>query len=131
MGDLRQFEDLEVWKGACALATEVYELTERNERLSRDFGLKDQIRRAAVSIASNIAEGFERGSRREFIRFLYTAKGSAGELRTQLHILREIGYISGAEFNALFTDVTSIAKQLGGFIAHLKKKEEVRKEEER
>jgi len=128
MANLRHFEGLEVWKDACALATKVYELTENNERLRRDFGLKDQIRRAAVSIASNIAEGFERSSKREFIYFLYTAKGSAGELRTQLHILREIGYISSAEFDALFTDVMSIAKQLGGFIAYL---QNVKMEEEK
>lgn len=70
----RRFEELEVWKGACALAAKVYKLTEKNERLNRDFGLKDQVRRAAVSIASNIAEGFERGSKREFIHFLYTIR---------------------------------------------------------
>lgn len=74
------FEELEVWKRSCRLAVRVYELL----RECRDYGLRDQMSRAAVSIASNIAEGAERDSRAEFARFLHIAKGSAAELRTQL-----------------------------------------------
>jgi four helix bundle protein len=83
------FEDLEVWKIACALAVHVYEQL----RDSRDFGLRDQMQRSAVSIASNIAEGAERGGR-DFIRFLSIARGSSSELRTQAYIAQRIESIS-------------------------------------
>ncbi|MEJ2685452.1 MAG: four helix bundle protein [Candidatus Sulfobium sp.] len=78
----KRFEDLEVWKSSYKLAVEIY------KRFSncKDYGLKDQITRSSVSVPSNIAEGFERNSNKEFIRYLYIAKGSCGELRTQLHI---------------------------------------------
>ena len=82
----RSFEDLEVWKKACRLTVRVYEVL----RECRDYGLKDQMTRAAVSIASNIAEGAERDSAAEFIRFLHIAKGSAAELRTQTYIAFQI-----------------------------------------
>ncbi len=122
---VKRFEDLEIWQRACDMAAQVYKLTEKNEALKRDYGLKNQIRRAAVSIGSNIAEGFERGSKKEFIHFLYTAKGSAGELRTQLRILREIGYISSTEFEPLLKEVVSLSKQIARFIDYLK--EDLRK----
>ncbi|PIP40913.1 MAG: four helix bundle protein [Desulfobacterales bacterium CG23_combo_of_CG06-09_8_20_14_all_51_8] len=80
------FEDLEVWKRACNLAVQTYEIMKN----CRDYGLKDQMTRAAVSIASNIAEGAERDSKAEYIRFLHIAKGSAAELRTQVYIVRKI-----------------------------------------
>jgi four helix bundle protein len=124
---VKRFEDLEIWQRACDLAVQVYRLTEENEGLKRDYGLKDQIRRAAVSIGSNIAEGFERGSKREFIHFLYTAKGSAGELRTQLRILKGISYISPEEFEPLLREVVSLSKQIARFINYLE--EDLRKEE--
>ena len=84
------FEDLEVWKEAMRLAERVYvEL-----RHCRDFGLRDQMQRAAVSIPSNIAEGYERQSNKEFIQFLHVAKGSCGELRTQLILARNLQAVS-------------------------------------
>ena len=84
------FEDLEVWKEAMRLAERIYiEL-----RHSRDFGLRDQMQRAAVSIPSNIAEGYERQSNKEFIQFLHVAKGSCGELRTQLILARNLQAVS-------------------------------------
>jgi four helix bundle protein len=85
----QSFEDLEVWKRGCRLATDIYE----SFRESRDFALPDQMTRAAVSIPSNIAEGHERGTNKEFVRFLRIAGGSAAELRTQLYIARKVGLI--------------------------------------
>ncbi|MFC1859662.1 four helix bundle protein [Thermodesulfobacteriota bacterium] len=82
----RSFEELEVWKRGCRLAVRVYEVLAQ----CKDYGLKDQMTRAAVSISSNVAEGAERDSRQEFIRFLHISKGSAAELRTQVYIARQI-----------------------------------------
>jgi len=84
-GKVSSFEDLNVWKEAMRLAVDLYKILEK----CRDFSLKDQMQRAAVSIPSNIAEGFERDTNKEFIRFLYIAKGSSAELRTQLYIVIE------------------------------------------
>jgi len=81
---IKYFEDLEVWREARHLTRQVYQITQ-DATFSRDFGLRDQIRRAAVSVMSNIAEGFERGGNREFIQFLYVARGSCGEVRSQLY----------------------------------------------
>ncbi len=81
------FENLEVWKSGCRVAVRIYEIL----KTCKDYGLKDQMTRAAVSVPSNIAEGAERDSKLEFIRFLHIAKGSAAELRTQLYIARQIG----------------------------------------
>src|SRR6266852_9073944 len=87
-----RFEDLECWQRAKSLAVELYAISKDGE-FGRDFGLRDQIRRAAVSIASNIAEGKERETVSEFIRYLYMAKGSAGEVMTQVIIAEEVGYL--------------------------------------
>lgn len=86
------FRDLLVWQEAKLLAVDTYRITEEN--FARDFALKGQMQKAAVSVASNIAEGYERGSDKEFVRFLLIAKGSLSELRTQFEIAMEIGYIS-------------------------------------
>jgi four helix bundle protein len=82
----RSFEELDVWKKACALSVDLY----RTLRDLRDWGFRDQVGRSSVSVPSNIAEGFERGSTKEFIHFLFIAKGSAGELRTQLYLAMEL-----------------------------------------
>ncbi|MBI2175020.1 MAG: four helix bundle protein [Candidatus Omnitrophica bacterium] len=89
---IKYFEDLEVWKEARQLARRVYQITQ-DTAFSRDFGLRDQIRRAAVSVMSNIAEGFERGGYQEFTQFLYVARGSCGEVRSQLYVALDQGYI--------------------------------------
>ena len=86
MGDINTFEDLEIWKRGCQLAVDVYVANHE----SKDFGLKDQMQRAAVSIPSNIAEGCERDSTPDFIKFLRYSKGSCGELRTQLYISERV-----------------------------------------
>jgi len=87
---IKGFEDLEVWKTAMQLVVEVYALFKQN----KDFGFRDQIQRAAVSIPSNIAEGYERQTNKEFVQFLYIAKGSSGELQTQLYIAIKLEYIA-------------------------------------
>lgn len=97
------------------MAVYLYKLTAKGS-FSRDFGLRDQIRRAAVSIPSNIAEGDERDTNKDSVRFLYIAKGSLAELLTQLEICKEIGYISNEEFLYLSEEYTKIAKMLGKLI---------------
>lgn len=94
------FEDLFIWQKAVEFAKEIYLITERNG-LKNDFGLKNQMRNSAVSISSNIAEGFERRSRKEYLNFLNIAKGSAGEIRSQLYIACEIGYLEKTEHDIL------------------------------
>jgi len=92
------FKQLRVWQEAKMLAVEVYRITATG-RLAKDFGLRDQMQRSAVSIASNIAEGYERHSDKEFIRFLLIAKGSLSELRTQLEIAKDIEYVDQENFD--------------------------------
>lgn len=96
------FEDLFIWQNAVEFAREIYKATEKNG-LKTDFGLRGQLRNAAVSISANIAEGFERRSRKEYLNFLNIAKGSAGEVRSLLYIALEIGYINKEEFERLRT----------------------------
>lgn len=110
------FEELEVWKRSCRLAVQVYELLKE----CRDYGLHDQMSRAAVSIASNIAEGAERDSRTEFARFLHIAKGSAAELRTQVYIAERIGVLTPAQARPLIVELKEISSMLHGLIKSLK-----------
>ncbi len=110
------FEDLEVWQKACKLAVRVYETLKD----CKDYGLRDQMTRAAVSIASNIAEGAERGSAPDFIRFLHIAKGSASELRTQAYIACRIKIIPDQTQKELANELISISKMIHGLIRSLK-----------
>ncbi len=119
MATYESFEELEVWKLAMDLCTEVYSITNK-DAFSKDFGLKDQIRRCSVSVPSNIAEGHERDSKNQFIYFLTIAKGSCGELKTQLMIARNLKYIDENTYLQLANKSTLIGKQLGGFINYLK-----------
>ena len=91
------FKELRVWQAAKELAVAVYRLGSP-DGLDRDFGLRSQMRRAAVSVAANIAEGYERNSDKDFVRFLFIAKGSLGELRTHLEIASAVGYLTSDEF---------------------------------
>ena len=109
---IRRFEDLGVWQKARDLAVAVYRITQ-DGRFARDFGLRDQIRRAAVSVMSNIAEGFDRYSRPEFRNFLSIARGSASEVRSQLHLALALGYITQSEFDRLNELCWEIARMLG------------------
>lgn len=110
---IRRFEDLFSWQKSVEFAKEIYVLTER-KGLKTDFGLKDQMRRAAVSIPTNIAEGFERRSNKEYLNFLNIAKGSAGEIRSLLFVAFEVGYIERPELNVLIEK----SKFLSGSIAN-------------
>lgn len=101
------------------LADAVYS-TSNMGPFAKDFGLRDQMRRAAVSISSNIAEGFERNSKPEFIRFLAIAKGSAGELRSQLYLAHRQGYLTDDSFNALYAKVLDVSCKISRFIEYLR-----------
>ncbi len=114
------FEDLHIYQRARELANAIYTITKGND-FARDFGLIDQIRRAAVSILSNIAEGFERGSKTEFIQFLYIAKGSCGEVRAQLAIAQDQNYLQHNEYQRLYDLCKQISGMISNFIAHLQK----------
>jgi four helix bundle protein len=111
------FEDLDVWKRSCRLAVQVYELLKD----WRDFGLKDQLCRSAVSVPSNIAEGAERDSKAEFIRFLHIAKGSVAELRTQIYIAQRIGILTSSNKDTLVLELKEISAMLQGLINSHKK----------
>jgi four helix bundle protein len=114
MGDkVERFEDLIAWQKARGLTRDVYKATGTGE-FSRDFGLKDQIRRAAVSIMSNIAEGFERGRPSEFHQFLSVAKASCAELRAQLYVALDAGYITDDLFNELMLKAMEVGRIIGG-----------------
>ena len=120
MATFQKFEDIAAWQRARELTKDIYTLTSKGE-FSRDFGLKDQIRRASVSIMSNIAEGFERSGTGEFGYFLATAKGSAGEVRSQLYVALDQQYISSPTFAQLNSSVTEISKMVAGLMMYLKK----------
>lgn len=112
------FEDIESWKKARELTNLIYRHSKRGE-FARDFGLRDQIRRASTSIMSNIAEGFERGGDKEFLQFLPTAKGSCGEVRSQLYVALDQEYLSQAEFEELRQRAVSISRLISGFMTYL------------
>ena len=109
------YRELRVWQRAKELAVTIYKLSSTGP-LSRDLGLRDQIRRAAVSIPSNIAEGDERDTKKDSVRFLYIAKGSLAELRTQLEIARDIGALDAASFAQLEVTCAEIGRMLGSLI---------------
>lgn len=113
------FEDLEIWKSARNLTNRIYKLTKRGE-FSKDYGLIDQIRRAAVSIMSNIAEGYERGGNQEFIQYLSIAKASCGEVRCQIYIAADQGYVERKEAAELIDDCKKISVMIHKFMEHLK-----------
>ena len=110
------FEELDVWKSGTQVAIRVYELLKG----CRDFGLKDQMTRAAVSIPSNIAEGAERDSIKEFIRYLHIAKGSAAELRTQVYIAHQVCLVSYDDFCEITSRLETISKKIHRLIEYLK-----------
>jgi four helix bundle protein len=118
----QSFEDLHVYERATELVNAVYAAT-RTVQFGRDFALTSQIRRASVSIMSNIAEGFERGSKTEFIQFLYISKGSCGEVRAQLQIARDQNYISNADYEKLAALCRQVGAMLSNFIGHLQTSE--------
>ena len=119
MATFEKFEELEVWKLSMELCTHIYELT-NNASFTKDYALKDQIRKSAISVPSNISEGFERDGKKQFIYFLMISKGSCGELRTQLRIARELKYVNENDYGSVNEKCISVSKQLAGFINYLK-----------
>jgi len=115
---INRVEDCIAWQLARELTREIYRETSSGA-FKRDFGLRDQIRRAAVSVASNIAEGFERGGNKEFIQYLYQAKGSCGEIRTQLFIARDLEYLTEETFHSLSQKVLRTSEVTAGLIRYL------------
>jgi len=109
------FKDLKVWRRAKELAVDIYKETQDGP-FNRDFSFRDQIRKAAVSIPSNIAEGDERGSNKDAVRFFYISKGSLAELRTQIEIAFDIGYLSSERGKVLDKKCVAIGKMLGSLI---------------
>jgi four helix bundle protein len=118
MSKVEKLEDLVMWQKAIELATEIYKLN--NPALTKDFALIDQLRRSAISVSSNIAEGYGRGGNKEFKQFLSIAKGSLYELKTQLIIANRITLITEAELDKLTFNIDEIAKMISGMMNYLK-----------
>ena len=118
MARIEKFEDIRSWKKSRELTKLIYDFTSQG-RFNRDFSLKDQIRKASVSILSNIAEGFERGGDKEFLQFLAVAKGSCGEVRAQLYVALDQGYLKQEEFERLRSMAVEISGSLAGFMKYL------------
>ncbi len=119
MGTIKSFEEIQAWQKARILTKEVYDITKLTP-FSKDFGLRDQIRRASVSVMSNIAEGFERGGTKEFVQFLSIGKGSAGEVRSQLYVALDQGYINDGKFRNFVDLTTEVSSMIGGFMNYLR-----------
>jgi four helix bundle protein len=117
---VKNFEELEIWQEARRLTQAIYQLTKR-EKFSRDFSLRDQIQRAAVSVMSNIAEGFERGGNQEFVQFLYIAKASCGEVRSQLYVAVDQGYIFKADSEESIVAFRRLSGMIGNLISYLRR----------
>ena len=118
---IERFEDFIVWQKARKLTSEIYKVT-NDGKFARDFGLRDQIRRAAISSMSNVAEGFERGRPTEFHQFLSIAKGSCAELRSQLYVALDVNYLSAETFEALMAQADEVGKMLGGLRLSVERK---------
>ena len=117
---VKAFEDLEVWKEARRLTQAIYRVT-RAEKFSKDFSLRDQIQRATVSVMSNIAEGFERGGNQEFIQFLYVAKASCGEVRSQIYVAFDQGYMPKADSEESIVAFRRLSGMIGNLINYLRR----------
>ena len=120
MPTVERFEDLRVWQEAREIVALVYRLT-RGFPTHERYGLASQMQRAAVSTMSNVAEGFERGTTKEFINFLYVAKGSNGEVRSQAYVALDLGYISQPECDGIVQRCETLSRRLYNFIEYLKR----------
>ena len=120
MATIKKFEDIDAWQRARELTREIYRVTNQGA-FAKDLGLRDQVRRASVSIMSNIAEGFGRGGNREFIQFLSMAKGSVSEVQAQLYVAVDAGYLTKDQFQQLYSLSESTGNLIGGFIRYLTK----------
>ncbi len=122
MARIDRFEELNALRSAREAAILIYDVSDRDE-FSRDFALKNQIRRAAISVVSNIAEGFERDGNKEFVNFLSIAKASCGEVRAQLYIALDRGYVSKHEFEAIASKLKETSQTIYGLMKYLKNSE--------
>ena len=120
MATIKTFEELEIWKLSRQFVLKIYKLTSK-PAISKDFIFRDQIRRSAASVMDNIAEGFERDSRLEFINFLSIAKGSAGEVRSQLHRAFDLKYTTEEHYEILINKLKDLSAQIANFIRYLNK----------
>jgi four helix bundle protein len=116
---VQTFEDLQIWKEARRLTQDIYRLT-RAATFSKDFSLTNQMQRAAISMMSNIAEGYERGGNQELSQFLYIAKGSCGELRAQLYLAFDQGYVTQAKADELNNSLKRLSSMISNFISYLR-----------
>lgn len=120
MASFKTFEQIDAWQKSRELTKQIYALTSSGS-FARDYGLKDQIRRASVSIMSNVAEGFERSGTGEFTQFLATAKGSAGEVRSQLYVALDQNYLPKNDFEILWASVMEISRMISSLMTYLRK----------
>lgn len=120
MASIKRVEDIQAWQAARRLVGEIYRASGQGP-LGKDFGLRDQIRRAAVSCMSNVAEGFSRKSDKDFAHFLDIARGSAIEVQSLLYVASDVGHIPGDEFNRLHTMAEETIKLIGGFTSYLRR----------
>ncbi|HSW56047.1 MAG TPA: four helix bundle protein [Ignavibacteriaceae bacterium] len=116
---VKALEDLQVWQDSRAFVKSIYELTSL-KNFSKDFGLKDQIQRASVSIRNNISEGYEHDNNREFLKFLGYSKGSAGEVRSMLYVALDLNYISNDQFKVSYDKAVGIITQISNFKKYLR-----------
>ena len=122
MAKIEKFEDIQAWKLAREATNQIYEISS-NGKFSRDFALVNQIRRASISVLSNIAEGFERSGNKEFLQFLAIAKGSCGEVRAQLYIAFDQKYIDETKFKEIMNKLLEINRMIAGFMKYLQQTE--------
>ena len=120
MAIFKTFEEITAWQKSHALALELYQIT-NSSALAKDFALRDQMRRSAISIPSNIAEGHERNSDKQFCYFLNVAKASAGELRSQFRLAHDLGYIQSSDYNRLKEQSIEVSRLISGLMKYLKK----------
>ncbi len=118
MGKIEKFEDIKAWQKARELNKKIYNIT-KDSHFSKDFSLKDQIRRASVSIIANIAEGYGRKSKKEFANFLNMSHGSAAEVQCHLYIALDQKYIDPKEFEELYKETEEVSKMIQGFMSYL------------
>jgi four helix bundle protein len=120
MATFKTFEQIDAWQKSRELTKQIYRITGQG-MFARDYGLKNQIRRACVSVMSNIAEGFERSGTGEFKQFLATAKGSAGEVRSQLYVALDQGYLPPQKFEVVPGNVVEVSRMLSGLMSYLRR----------
>jgi four helix bundle protein len=122
MAKIERFEDMKSWQKSRELTRRVYDISKRGA-FAKDFELRGQMRSASISTMSNIAEGFERGGDKEFLQFLSTAKGSCGEVRSQLYVALDQSYITPVEFDSLSSEAVEVSQLIAGFMSYLRQSE--------